>query len=279
MKLKGHEKFPLREGWLDKGIRAVHEDNRIFTNHEGADRLGVGTNMVKSIRYWLQSFELIEESQRNGTTLTKLAELIEQYDEYFEDYFTLWILHSHIAANDQRATAWYLFFNKCSAEEFRKEELFEVLKKELIAYAETNNFPDNSLKDDIDVILNMYSKNNVNSDPEDKNKSPLAALGLVKKEKEIYYKTPADLRKFKNEVVLYELAKLFEQNESVSIETLAVVIKNIYNINRVVLNRILDIFNNYGYIKVDRTAGLDMIYPVNIGSSMEVVEDYYNRGR
>lgn len=276
MRLKGHEKFPLREGWLNKGICSVQKNQRLFTSNEGPDILGVGSNMVKSIRYWMQSFCLIEENPKTGATLSDFGKLIDKYDLYLEDYFTLWILHSCIAKNGERATTWYLFFNKCSAEEFRKEELFDVLKKELIVYAGTDSFMDSSLKDDIDVLLNMYSKNNSDDDPEDKNKSPLATLGLIKKEKDVYLKQQPDMRKFNEKVVLYELALLFNKQDSVSIDSIFDIAKSIYHLNRVTLNGILDKLDNMGYIRVNRTAGLDVIYPVNVGLPSEVIEEYYN---
>lgn len=51
-KLKGHEKFPLREGWINKGLSVAKEKGtHIFLESQGPDMLGVGTNMVKSIRY------------------------------------------------------------------------------------------------------------------------------------------------------------------------------------------------------------------------------------
>lgn len=276
MKLKGHEKFPLREGWLNKGIRGVQKNAKVFTSNDGPDILGVGTNMVKSIRYWMQSFMLIEENPKEGVALSGIGKLIEQYDLYLEDYFSLWILHSCIAKNDDRATVWYLFFNKCAAEEFKKDELFDVLKKELIVYAGTDSFPDSSLKDDIDVLLNMYGKNNSDDDPEDKNKSPFAVLGLVKKEKDVYYKQQPDISKFNEKVVLYELAMLLEDQDTISIDTVFEVVKGIYHLNRVTLNSILDKLENMGYIRVDRTAGLDVIYPVNVGTADEVIEEYYS---
>lgn len=276
MKLKGHEKFPLREGWLNKGIKGVQKNAKVFTGNDGPDILGVGTNMVKSIRYWMQCFTLIKENPKDGASLSDMGKLIEQYDLYLEDYFSLWILHSCIAKNDDRATVWYLFFNKCAAEEFKKDELFEVLKKELIVYAGTDTFPDGSLKDDIDVLLNMYSKNNSDDDPEDKNKSPFATLGLVKKEKDVYYKQQPDISKFNEKIVLYELAILFEIQDTVSIDTVFEIVKGIYHLNRVTLNSILDKLENMGYIRVDRTAGLDVIYLVNVGKADEVIEEYYS---
>ena len=276
MKLKGHEKFSLREGWRTKGIRGVQNNPKVFTGNEGPDILGVGSNMVKSIRYWMQSFGLIEENPKEGAKLSDIGKLICRYDLYLEDYFSLWIMHSQIAKNDDRATAWYLFFNKCAAEEFVKEELFDVLKKELIVYAGTDSFPDGSLKDDIDVLLNMYSKNNADDDPEDKNRSPLATLGLIKKEKDMYYKQQPDMRKFSDKVVLYELSILLYGHDTISIDTIYDVTRKLYHLSRVTLNSILDKLDNMNYIKVDRTAGLDVIYPVNIGLPSEVLEEYYN---
>ena len=102
MKIKGHEKFVLREGWLTKGIRGVSEDNHLFSGNDGADKLGVGTNMVKSIRYWMQAFDLFDEDIKTGTQLNRIGEMILDKDLYLEDTFTLWLLHSRIAKNEDK---------------------------------------------------------------------------------------------------------------------------------------------------------------------------------
>ena len=36
VRIKGHEKFPLREGWLTKGLFAVHEKGTKFFNENNA---------------------------------------------------------------------------------------------------------------------------------------------------------------------------------------------------------------------------------------------------
>ena len=46
---------------------------------------------------------------------------------------------------------------------------------------------------------------------------------------------------------------------------------------RVTVNKYLDDLEMMGYIRVDRTAGLDMIYPVNVKSPIEIIEDYYSK--
>ena len=40
IKLKGHETFTIREGWLDKGLKAVSDNGKVFSENYGADALG-----------------------------------------------------------------------------------------------------------------------------------------------------------------------------------------------------------------------------------------------
>ena len=277
IRLKGHEKFHLREGWIAKGLYGVSANPRVFSGSDGTDQLGVGTNMVKSIKYWMLAMGLIKEGQKNGAELTDLGKMILKYDPFLEDDLSLWLLHSYISKNNFRSTVWYLFFNKCQAEEFTKEELYTVLRKELISYAETDSFPESSLKDDIDVLHNMYSKDTKNDDPEDKNKCPLASLKLIKKKKEKYYRQQPDMRHFRDEIILYELGNIFEEESSIGIDYVAELAANIYHLSRVAINTILDRLDNAGYISVNRTAGLDEIYPNKKISVKKIIEDYYTR--
>ena len=275
IRLKGHEKFHLREGWIAKGLYGVSANPRVFSGSDGTDQLGVGTNMVKSIKYWMLAMGLIKEGQKNGAELTDLGKMILKYDPFLEDDLSLWLLHSYISKNNFRSTVWYLFFNKCQAEEFTKEELYTVLRKELISYAETDSFP--SLPDDIDVLLNMYSKDTKNDDPEDKNKCPLASLKLIKKEGDVYYRQQPDMRHFRDEIILYELGNIFEEESSIGIDYVAELAANIYHLSRVAINTILDRLDNAGYITVNRTAGLNEIYPNKKISVKKIIEDYYTR--
>ena len=47
-----HETFHLRFGWLTKGYRSWCETPKIFEEDDPTVTLGVGKNMVTSIRYW-----------------------------------------------------------------------------------------------------------------------------------------------------------------------------------------------------------------------------------
>lgn len=277
VKLKGHEKFIPRDGWLNKGILVLmNEKQKKFPSGiDAIDKLGVGSNMVKAIRHYMQAFGLIDKQGK----LSEFGEQIGRNDAYFEDLFTLWILHSHIAQNKDKATSWYVFFNRISADEFTKDELFSPMMNELKSIdTDGSNIPEQSVKDDISVLLNMYSKETDIDDPEDKNKSPFAGLKLIKKEGDLYICQQPELRRFSEYVVLYELYLLLEQHkrESISIEFFAKHLSCIYNLSLVNVNTMLDRLENSGYIHINRTAGLDIIYPLEHLKSKDVVEKYYN---
>ncbi|SEH04935.1 DUF4007 family protein [Candidatus Venteria ishoeyi] len=50
-----HQTFPLRFGWLSKGFQSLLENPGIFSDEDATIKLGVGKNMVESIKYWLQA--------------------------------------------------------------------------------------------------------------------------------------------------------------------------------------------------------------------------------
>ncbi|EKD09459.1 DUF4007 family protein [Limnospira platensis] len=55
-----HETFHPRFGWLKKGFDQSEKDDRIFLAEDAPVRLGVGKNMVRSLRYWCQAFKILE---------------------------------------------------------------------------------------------------------------------------------------------------------------------------------------------------------------------------
>ena len=61
IKMKGHESFSIREGWLTKGMIEVLNNPKVFSEKEQTDIFGIGTNMVKSLKYWLQAYQSLFE--------------------------------------------------------------------------------------------------------------------------------------------------------------------------------------------------------------------------
>lgn len=280
IRLQGHEKFALRDGWLTKGLSIIDKRPDAFLGSEGPDLFGIGNNMVKSLRYWMKAFKLIEENPGAGAKLSELGKIILQNDVYLEKNFTLWILHSQIAKNIAEATTWYMFFNKCNVIDMEKDEIEKILYREISQYVMGQPFSENSLKNDVDVLLNMYSKNKVNGDPEDKSQSPFANLGLVKNTENLYSQTSPKRRDIDEWVVLYELAEMMRDKNEISIERVlngTCGISHIYQVKPVLANELLDRLDAAEYIRVDRTAGLDMIYRTKAFTTESVMADYYKR--
>jgi len=281
IRLKGHETFILREGWLSKGLLAVDADNTVFTKNSGADALGVGTNMAKAIKYWLRTGGFTLEPPRQGVKLTQIGKEVLKNDSLIEDDFTLWIFHCNLVCSPYQATSWYLFFNVFDLEEFNRDELFLELRRRIFEFANVTELSERSLNDDCTAILSMYIKEKIqNYDPEDKKISPFARLGLMKKEGNRYQKTQPNFDTLKKEVVMYLIAAYFTENNcnSVSIDDLLkkpCLPGRVLNLNRMMLNDYLDRLSEAGYVSVNRTAGLDMIYQKMQITPLEIVEAYY----
>ena len=282
IRLQGHEKFVLRDGWLSKGLINVEKNPHVFQGKEGPDIFGIGNNMVKSLRYWMKAFGLIVEKQGKGALLTNIGQIIYDNDLYIEDMFTVWILHSNIVKNIEEATSWYMFFNKCDIEDMDKEQIEKILIREIHNYALETKFSEKSVKNDLDVLLNMYTKTIEEDDPEDKRDSLFAKLNLIKNVEGRIFKTSPNRTKISEWNILYELAEYFDTNDDkfISIEKFLNGIngiESIYNISSILSNELLDKLDTAGFIKVDRTAGLDMIYKVKDFTVESVLIEYYEK--
>lgn len=131
MKFRAHDTFYIRKGWLYKGLKNVTKDKFVFmgTVNKPMDVLGIGANMVKSLRYWLQATGLTYEptGTKRFQKLTDFGEIVYNEDKYMEEMGTLWLLHYHISSNKELATAWYFFFHLFELSEFTQEDFMEEI--------------------------------------------------------------------------------------------------------------------------------------------------------
>ena len=279
VRFRGHESFIIREGWLNKGLREVSKNEKVFFNNYGADDLGVGPNMAKAIRYWLRCSGLTDESERNKVKLKTLGKIILKKDPYFEDNFSLWIVHCNIARNEKQATSWKMFFNEFEYEEFTREELEREMQTIAKRKAAGQKFAEKSVTDDCDAILRMYWKKSVNViNPEEKNVSPFATLGLLKYANGIYSKVQPDLNRIPAEVVLYLMCGCVGAGKGMNIDDLLRVDKGpgrILNLKRTGLVEILERLEADERVTMNRTAGLDMVYLPDTVKEEEILKNYY----
>lgn len=289
-RLKAHESFYIREGWLTKGLRNVKKDSKVFISEDATDILGIGVSMVKSLRYWLQASGLtkevkVEGNKREQSLTPELGEIIFNNDPYFEDIFSLWLVHYMLVTNMDSCTSWYLFFNEINSNEFTKEELRDEMMYALNRFINNNTFAESSLFDDCECIIKTYiDDKKENKNPEDNNSSPLSELGLLAKTtlsqgKEVIQKTKPSMDKLDKLVVLYIILDNLDGAESISIENILTDKCNagkVLNLDRNLLNEYLDLLKNAGYIGINRTAGLNQIYPKKY-SKQDVLKEYYEQ--
>lgn len=284
MKIKGHQSFHIRRGWIYKGLNEVRNDEFVFSRKDivHTDLLGIGSNMVTALKYWLEALKIVDKKKEGSKTLivpSKIGELILEKDPYLEEIETWQLLHYNLATNEEQATTWYWFFNEYKGNKFTKDNLFENLN----SYIKQNyekEVADRSLKDDINCLLNTYVERVVES-PEDNMESPFAELGLInianKKNGELSY-----TKSYKNKVNVY-LAYYIIRNLAIDRENLDLKdiinskngIGNIFNLNSYEIMDILDSLQNLGYIKVTRTGGLDYVSFVDERNPIEELENMY----
>lgn len=287
VKLKGNESFNFREGWLRKGVRCVCDYPNIFSMDDVMERLGVGSKMVKSIKYWIQATglceEKIEKSAHNFYLTKDFGEIINTYDKYFDDIATLFFIHYSIVSNDGLCIVWNIFFNEYLGRDFTKEDMIlsckEFLERRM---GEGATFSESLFNDDCSSILRMYLPAQNVEDPEESLACPLRELGLLQKsseKKNAYIKSSPSKYTLDMMVVLYVILKnLSPEKKNVSIDDLLMAPNNIgrvFNLDRAKINEYLDQLRAAGYITINRTAGLDMVYYEKEFTPADVMEKYY----
>lgn len=151
----GHESFQCKSLWLKKGFDYLSDDNS-FVDADAVAKLGVGKNMVASIRFWLKAFGLTI-----GDKLQPIASYIfdteEGVDPYAEDLNTLWLLHVLLITSDV-ASLYNLLFVEYQREkkEFSKSELQAFVKRKCSVPEQKNVYNENTVRKDIGVLLKNY---------------------------------------------------------------------------------------------------------------------------
>jgi hypothetical protein len=90
----GHETFPFRYGWLRKAVIGAEVHAQYFSQPAALVLLGVGKNMVQSIRYWGTATQVLDDLGRGAVQPSPLGQaLLSDWDPYLEDVGSLWLVH------------------------------------------------------------------------------------------------------------------------------------------------------------------------------------------
>ena len=288
MKFRAHETFFIMKGWLYKGLRNVIADESVFmgTNGNPMDILGIGSSKVKSLRYWLQAVGLTSEppSGKRFQTPTLLGNVVFDNDPYIEEIGTLWILHYMLAKNEDLATSWYFLFNEFNRSEFSQDEFVKQLNTFIVL--RQSSVAERSLDDDFKCIINTYlprmKSNPSKVHPENNIDCPFGELSLIDfsdKKSKIYKKTTPKIDTINPLVILAVIIDQSKSERTIRISSIQNDKCNagkIFNLDTITLINLLTKLEIMGYIKVVRTAGLDVITIEEDIDFIGCVTAYYN---
>ena len=282
----GHESFQCRSLWLKKGYDFVNKGYE-FTQEDSVVKLGVGKNMVSSIRYWMKAFDLLD----NEDNLTELAHKIfsdtDGWDQYLEDETTVWLLHYHLIAKGF-ATTYDLVFN-----EFRKGKI-EFTRENFVSYVNRKSEvlkvtkpSKNTIMGDFDVMIKVFNRTNTQSnDKEESFSGILTELEVMKN----FYRDDTNYFVIENtektqipaELILYGILQNTGDDKSVDFSKLEQdynSVGNIFAINRTgLIDKLEEISSLYSnQIVFSDQAGIKQLQFKNTKPQpIEVLNRYYN---
>jgi hypothetical protein len=184
-RFSGHETFPCRYAWLPKAFGALQRNQRIFSDEERAIvEMGVGKNMVRAIRFWVQVTGVAEPAANGSYELTPFGKLLlgsRGLDRFLEDRRTLWLLHWKLLSHvEEPLFAWDYLINRWTQPEISREEVVKTF--ELEAKRIDRKLSRVTLEQHFDVFLHTYTptRSRKGEIQEDNLDCPLVELELIK---------------------------------------------------------------------------------------------------
>lgn len=205
-----HETFTLRYAWLKRaydahkrlGLRAEIDPRLYLFNRDGDEDtdaahqlLGVGKNMAKSIRFWLQACRILEEHKPEGSRLqvgetTRFGDALldteRGLDPYLEHGGTWWLLHWMMLSPGSYLPVWWSAFHTFSAVQFTTGQLLEHVTAQVSAtssWSQPKGPKTTTLKRDVLALLRNYagtSGSRKRDKIDDELDSPFVPLTLVR---------------------------------------------------------------------------------------------------
>jgi len=295
-----HETFYLRYGWLTKGFwKNISFTNNsetrsdIFKSDDAVIELGVGKNMVASIKYWLQATQLLVPGENGLLIPTDIGialmgdENAPGWDAYMEDEATLWLLHWLIASNAALATTFYWFFNRYHKTQFSQEELRTALS-DFIKDKISASTSAGTIKNDVSVLARMYTSAEIDKKQswDDVLDSPMSQLGLIEATASKEYKSIASIKNTLHEAVVgFALAQIFETRQATTIPVEELIYSQngwaaIGAIFRTTENQTLTLIEDAirfipGKFEINESAGIHQVYKLDEVSPLEYLKEYF----
>ncbi len=278
LKLQRSETFYIREGWIEKVFMACKDKAMgAFSSKKGIGVFGIGSNMVKSLKYWVGACCLVD-SFNDPFSISEEGKLLMDNDPYMESLFSWELLHYWLSTNKKDAPVFYAFFNHYNWNSISRRDSVSDFESYFIedGYTEINT---SSLQKDIATLISSY----LNDDSEDKTPEeniscPLARLGLLKKkDSDIYEKQHIKYSNIDYRLLYICLRRWCNDKKSFNIDDAMTEEESpvvCFNMGRDVFLMLLTDMKKNGLITLNRTAGLNVAYLDSVKTDDELFKDY-----
>lgn len=254
-------------------------DGGNFNASDAVIAMGVGKNMVSSIRYWLRVFGLSEQDKPTDIA-DYLFDDFKGVDKYIESLGTLWLLH-YLLVSQKEATLYHITFVEFQKERksFDRDQLANFVKRLMIEDNKGKAFNVNTAKKDVGVLLQNYAQPYKAKSFEDYS-SLLIDLDLIRVEdngKSFSFNIEGK-RKVPMEIYLYAVLCEKGEDKSVSYDTLQEIGLMFCMSDAEVIEMAQKIGTSYAtYVQYSDNAGIrQLLFKEGISlKNMDVLDKYY----
>ena len=182
-RFSGHETFAFRHAWLPKAYRLLKQDPFAFSKEDNAMiELGLGKNMVRALRFWVEAAGVARPASGRGIELTEFSHAVfgpQGVDPFLEDIRTLWLLHWNLSARLEGALfAWRFLLNHWPFPELTRSEALAAFARESAKLGHSHSAI--TLSQHLDAFLHTYlSSRSSKVGIEDSLDGPLVELTLM----------------------------------------------------------------------------------------------------
>jgi Protein of unknown function (DUF4007) len=187
-RFSGHETFPCRYAWLPKAVELIGRKPQLLNDEKAAMvELGLGKNMVRATRFWVQVAGLASRQKGGDFKVTPLGQLLlgkKGHDPYLEDLQTLWLIHWHLATHvEEPLFAWDYLLNRWPHPELSKSAALRAFRQEADRVDHDRELSDVTLEQHFDTFLHSYvpTRSKKGEIQEDNLDCPLVELRLIEK--------------------------------------------------------------------------------------------------
>lgn len=273
----GHESFPCKALWLKKGFDFVVDGNK-WSSPDSVVKLGVGKNMVASIRFWMKAFNLVENDN-----LTSIANLLlndeNGFDPYLEDLGTLWLLH-YLLVSTGEATLYNLFFTRFQRERtlFERQQVVALVKRCMTEDNKLKGYNENTVKKDVAVLLQNYLRPYKSMSMEDYS-ALLIDLDLIRQtsDNKMFTFNIEGKAQLPLDILLYAILQEKGTDNTVDYDTLQTVGLMFCLTDMELIDMLMSLQAKYPQIlRYTDTAGLRQVQLLHNITPYDVLNNYYN---